>query len=79
VPVATALDNARVRAERAAAADASLTGRPRAVAAAEAAALAGRTAAASSRWSSTATGGLDAVAGAARCGRWRPRPRARRA
>ena len=40
MPVATALDNARVRAERAAAADASeLTGRPRAVAAAEAAAL----------------------------------------
>jgi hypothetical protein len=40
VPVATALDNARVRAEREAAADAShLTDRPRAVAAAEAAAL----------------------------------------
>ena len=40
VPVATALDNARVRAEREAAADAShLTDRPGAVAAAEAAAL----------------------------------------
>ena len=39
VPPATALDNARVRAERAAAADAGLPGRPGAVAAAEAAAL----------------------------------------
>ena len=39
VPVAAALDNARVRAERAAAADAGLPDRPGAVAAAEAAAL----------------------------------------
>ena len=39
VPPATALDNARVRAERAAAADAGLPDRPGAVAAAEAAAL----------------------------------------
>ena len=78
VPVATALDNARERAERAAAADAGrLTGRPRAVAAAEAAALAGRTAGASSRWWSTADrAGLDAVARRPRCGRWRPRRRA---
>ena len=42
VPVGTALDNARVRAERAATVDADrLTGRPRTVAVAEAAALAG--------------------------------------
>jgi len=39
VPVATALDNARVRAERQAAVDARLAGRPGAVAAAEAAVL----------------------------------------
>jgi hypothetical protein len=39
VPAGAALDNARVRAQRAAAADARVTGRPGAVAAAEAAAL----------------------------------------